>query len=318
MPQLTAILDEVFGAQPMAHWHEVFNGVHVTFGAVRGPQEVINDPQLRANDIVVPLEGAGGKLTSTISSPIQVHGVAKCLRSARRRSENTTKRSSSSSGSARPKSTACARAARCRKQKNTGRHCRAKYDGKTEETTIDTQHRAHRTGILLVKSPPPEMPTRVGMSRDHRIRSARSSNEAADEAKQRSAYASWRHLTEQAPLSCAFIRSASPGEMLGVAALRLLSVSWSMAMQGHRSTEGAWRSVIYEYQEGRGIGLMAKSGGLRATGCRPSTTVSGQSCRWASGRDCRDFSLAAAILDDLASSGVRLLSNNPRKASRLG
>jgi crotonobetainyl-CoA:carnitine CoA-transferase CaiB-like acyl-CoA transferase len=49
----------------------------VTFGAVRGPQEVINDPQLRSNDIVVPLEGAGGKLTSTISSPIQVHGVAK-------------------------------------------------------------------------------------------------------------------------------------------------------------------------------------------------------------------------------------------------
>src|SRR6266700_1400763 len=77
MPQLTGILDEIFGAQPMAHWYEVFNGVHVTFGAVRGPQEVINDPQLRANDIVVPLEGAGGKLTSTISSPIQVHGVAK-------------------------------------------------------------------------------------------------------------------------------------------------------------------------------------------------------------------------------------------------
>jgi formyl-CoA transferase len=77
MPQLTAILDDVFGAQPMAHWYEVFNGVHVTFGAVRGPQEVIDDPQLRVNEIVVPLEGAGDKLTSTISSPIQVHGVAK-------------------------------------------------------------------------------------------------------------------------------------------------------------------------------------------------------------------------------------------------
>jgi crotonobetainyl-CoA:carnitine CoA-transferase CaiB-like acyl-CoA transferase len=77
MAQLTAILDEVFGAQPMAHWYEVFNGAHVTFGAVRDPQEVINDPQLRANGIVVPLEGAGGKLTSTISSPIQVHGVDK-------------------------------------------------------------------------------------------------------------------------------------------------------------------------------------------------------------------------------------------------
>ncbi len=49
----------------------------MTFGAVRGPQEVINDPQLQANDIIVPLNGAGGKLTSTISSPLQVHGVAK-------------------------------------------------------------------------------------------------------------------------------------------------------------------------------------------------------------------------------------------------
>jgi formyl-CoA transferase len=77
MSQLATILDEVFSAKPMAHWHEVLNGVHVTFGVVQGPEEVINDPQLRSNDIVVPLEGAGGKLTSTISSPIQVHGVAK-------------------------------------------------------------------------------------------------------------------------------------------------------------------------------------------------------------------------------------------------
>jgi len=77
MAELTAILDEVFGGRPMAHWYEVFNGVHVTFGAVRGPQEVVNDPQLRLNDIIVPLEGAGGKLASTISSPIQLHGVAK-------------------------------------------------------------------------------------------------------------------------------------------------------------------------------------------------------------------------------------------------
>jgi formyl-CoA transferase len=77
MSQLTAILDEVFGAQPMAHWHDIFGGVHVTFGAVRGPEEVINDPQLRANDIVVPLDGAGDHLQTTISSPMQVHDVEK-------------------------------------------------------------------------------------------------------------------------------------------------------------------------------------------------------------------------------------------------
>lgn len=38
---------------------------------------MIKDPQLRANEIVVPLDGVGGNLNSTISSPLQVHGVAK-------------------------------------------------------------------------------------------------------------------------------------------------------------------------------------------------------------------------------------------------
>jgi formyl-CoA transferase len=76
-PLLAEILDQVFRAQPMTHWYQVFSGVHVTFGAVRGPQEVIEDPQLRMNDIVVPLDGAGGKLDTTVSSPIQVHGITK-------------------------------------------------------------------------------------------------------------------------------------------------------------------------------------------------------------------------------------------------
>jgi len=74
---LTAILDEAFAARPMAHWHEVFEQLNLTFGVVVAPADVINDPQLRANDIVVPLEGAGGNLEYTISSPLQIHDVAK-------------------------------------------------------------------------------------------------------------------------------------------------------------------------------------------------------------------------------------------------
>jgi crotonobetainyl-CoA:carnitine CoA-transferase CaiB-like acyl-CoA transferase len=77
MPALAAILDDVFARHAMAHWYDVFSGAHVTFGAVSGPQEVINDPQLRLNDIIVTLEGAGDKMKATISSPIQVHGVTK-------------------------------------------------------------------------------------------------------------------------------------------------------------------------------------------------------------------------------------------------
>ena len=53
----------------MAHWYDVFNGVHVMFGVVQRPEHVLTNRSRRANDIAVPLEGAGGKLTSTISEP---------------------------------------------------------------------------------------------------------------------------------------------------------------------------------------------------------------------------------------------------------
>ncbi len=76
-PQLTAIVDEIFCSQPIAHWREVLDKAHITYGLVRDPQDVIKDPQLQANNIVVPLEGAGENLKLTVSSPIQVHGVAK-------------------------------------------------------------------------------------------------------------------------------------------------------------------------------------------------------------------------------------------------
>ena len=76
-PQLREILDDAFSKQPMAHWREVFDKAHITYGAVLEPLDVVTDPQLQANNIVVPLEGAGGKLAFTVSSPMQVHGVAK-------------------------------------------------------------------------------------------------------------------------------------------------------------------------------------------------------------------------------------------------
>jgi crotonobetainyl-CoA:carnitine CoA-transferase CaiB-like acyl-CoA transferase len=76
-PQLTAIVDELFSSQPMAHWREVLDKAQITYGLVRDPNDVIKDPQLQANNIVVPLEGAGDSLKLTISSPIQVHGVTK-------------------------------------------------------------------------------------------------------------------------------------------------------------------------------------------------------------------------------------------------
>jgi crotonobetainyl-CoA:carnitine CoA-transferase CaiB-like acyl-CoA transferase len=77
--QLAEILDQVFSAQPMAHWRDALDQAHITYGVVRAPNQVINDPQLLENNIIVPIEGVGDDLKSTISSPIQVHDVAKVL-----------------------------------------------------------------------------------------------------------------------------------------------------------------------------------------------------------------------------------------------
>ena len=74
--ELTAIFEEVFLEKPMAYWADLLGKVNVTFGTVNGPEDVIKDPQLAVNDIVVPLDGAG-TLTQTISSPFKVHGVDK-------------------------------------------------------------------------------------------------------------------------------------------------------------------------------------------------------------------------------------------------
>ena len=75
--ELKAVLNEVFATQPMSHWQEVFDQAHLTFGVVHAPSEVVKDPQLRENDIVVPIDGAGEKVKFTVSSPLTVHGVSK-------------------------------------------------------------------------------------------------------------------------------------------------------------------------------------------------------------------------------------------------
>jgi GTP cyclohydrolase II len=73
--------------------------------------------------------------------------------------------------------------------------------------------------------------------------------------------------------------------------------------------------VIYEYQEGRGIGLMAK---LRAYALQDQgldTLEANEALGFDA--DCRDFSLAVAVLHELKVRQVRLMSNNPQKVEAL-
>ena len=73
--------------------------------------------------------------------------------------------------------------------------------------------------------------------------------------------------------------------------------------------------VIYEYQEGRGIGLMSKLQAYELQDVGLDTVEANHALGFKA--DCRDFDLPAAIVRDLRIKRVRLLSNNPRKASAL-
>lgn len=74
---LTEILDKLFSSKPLQHWREVLDRIRIPYGVVKTPEEVAHDPQVLANEVIVPVEGATGQLKFTVASPITVEGVQK-------------------------------------------------------------------------------------------------------------------------------------------------------------------------------------------------------------------------------------------------
>src|SRR6202030_210000 len=73
--------------------------------------------------------------------------------------------------------------------------------------------------------------------------------------------------------------------------------------------------VIYEHQEGRGIGLMAKLLAYELQDAGLDTVDANHALGFKA--DYRDYTLPAAILHELGVERVRLLSNNPHKSRAL-
>src|SRR5262249_22196817 len=73
--------------------------------------------------------------------------------------------------------------------------------------------------------------------------------------------------------------------------------------------------LIYEHQEGRGIGLMAKLQAYALQDYGFDTIEANEALGYLA--DHRDFALPCAILQELGVHRVRLLSNNPEKVRAL-
>jgi GTP cyclohydrolase II len=83
---------------------------------------------------------------------------------------------------------------------------------------------------------------------------------------------------------------------------------------GRIAQEGAG-ILLYEQQEGRGIGLMAKLKAYQLQDAGLDTVEANEELGYAA--DCRAYELPAEVLKQLGVSSVRLMTNNPEKVAAL-
>jgi formyl-CoA transferase len=74
---LVAELDRVFAARPLADWKKALDAARLPYGVVQVPDEIVKDPQLLANDIIVPIADGGGTPRYTVNSPVTIKEAPK-------------------------------------------------------------------------------------------------------------------------------------------------------------------------------------------------------------------------------------------------
>jgi crotonobetainyl-CoA:carnitine CoA-transferase CaiB-like acyl-CoA transferase len=71
--ELAQTLNQEFAKRPLNYWREVLDKEHTTFGVVQTISEIAKDPQLIANNIIRPIEGANEDSGEfTVDSPIKI------------------------------------------------------------------------------------------------------------------------------------------------------------------------------------------------------------------------------------------------------
>jgi crotonobetainyl-CoA:carnitine CoA-transferase CaiB-like acyl-CoA transferase len=74
---LVAELDRFIGDHTLEYWKRLLDGARLPYGVVQIPEEIVNDPQLLANHIIVPIDDGSANPKYTVSSPLTIAGTAK-------------------------------------------------------------------------------------------------------------------------------------------------------------------------------------------------------------------------------------------------
>jgi crotonobetainyl-CoA:carnitine CoA-transferase CaiB-like acyl-CoA transferase len=69
---LVAELDRLFASQPLANWTALLDAASLPYGVVQIPEEIVKDPQLFANRIVVPINDGSANPRYTVDSPFML------------------------------------------------------------------------------------------------------------------------------------------------------------------------------------------------------------------------------------------------------
>jgi formyl-CoA transferase len=70
-------LDGTFASRPLSEWKSVLDAARLAYGVVQVPAEIVSDPQLFANGIVVQMAGEVTESRYTVSNPLTIRDAAK-------------------------------------------------------------------------------------------------------------------------------------------------------------------------------------------------------------------------------------------------
>ena len=74
---LVAELDRTFGSQTLDHWKKTLDAARLPYGVAQVAEEIVKDPQLWANDIIVPIADGSASPRYTVNSPVTIKEAPK-------------------------------------------------------------------------------------------------------------------------------------------------------------------------------------------------------------------------------------------------